>query len=143
MATVTAKASAPDPTLSLYQLLDPEVLADPYPLYRRLREHDPVHWDTFLHAWVVTDYANCMTVLHKIANGTTSVSVTRATSSTSTYVLSDATGLDYKQERVQLTQAARSPGPYAQFQVNDGGNTAGGLIWRVDVDVEDLQYIGG
>ena len=29
--------------LSLYQLLDPEVLANPYPLFRRLRTEDPVH----------------------------------------------------------------------------------------------------
>lgn len=65
-ATTMAKA-APDPSLSLYQLLDPAVLADPYPLYRRLREHDPVHWDAFLHAWVVTDYDNVLTVLHKFS----------------------------------------------------------------------------
>lgn len=52
------------PTLSLYQLLDPAVLADPYPLYRSLREHDPVHWDPFLHAWVATSYADVVTVLH-------------------------------------------------------------------------------
>jgi len=51
-----------DPTLSLYQLLDPEVLANPYPLYRRLRSEDPVHWDPFLHEWVVTRYADVMTV---------------------------------------------------------------------------------
>ena len=50
--------------LSLYHLLDPEVLADPYPLYRRLRTEDPVHWDPFLHAWVVTRYADVVTVLH-------------------------------------------------------------------------------
>ena len=50
--------------LSLYHLLDPEVLADPYPLYRRLRTEDPVHWDPFLHAWVVTGYANVVHVLH-------------------------------------------------------------------------------
>jgi cytochrome P450 len=56
-------ANAPDPTLSLYQLLDPAVLANPYPLYRRLREHDPVHWDVFLHAWVVTSYTDVLTVL--------------------------------------------------------------------------------
>jgi cytochrome P450 len=56
-------AARPDPALSLYQLLDPAVLADPYPLYRRLREHDPVHWDAFLHAWVVTGYAESVTVL--------------------------------------------------------------------------------
>ena len=51
--------------LSLCQLLDPAVLANPYPLYRKLREQDPVHWDPFLHAWVVTRYADVITVLHK------------------------------------------------------------------------------
>jgi cytochrome P450 len=53
------------PPLSLYHLLDPEVLADPYPLYRRLREEDPVHWDPYLHAWVVTRYPDVITVLHR------------------------------------------------------------------------------
>ncbi len=52
------------PPLSLYHLLDPEVLANPYPLYRRLRDEDPVHWDPYLHAWVVTRYADVVTVLH-------------------------------------------------------------------------------
>src|SRR6266852_3277735 len=50
--------------LSLYHLLDPEVLADPYPLYRRLRTEAPVHWDPFLHAWVVTRYEDVVRVLH-------------------------------------------------------------------------------
>lgn len=50
--------------LSLYQLLDPEVLANPYPLYHRLRSEDPVHWDPFLHAWVVTRYSDVVHVLH-------------------------------------------------------------------------------
>src|SRR5205809_2235652 len=50
--------------LSLYHLLDPEVLANPYPLYHRLRTEDPVHWDPFLHAWVVTRYADVVRVLH-------------------------------------------------------------------------------
>lgn len=50
--------------LSLYQLLDPEVLANPYPLYHRLRTEDPVHWDPFLSAWVVTRYQDVMHVLH-------------------------------------------------------------------------------
>ncbi len=52
---------------SLYQLLYPEVLADPYPLYRALRERDPVAWDPFLHAWVVTSYAGVLAVLHKFS----------------------------------------------------------------------------
>ena len=49
--------------LSLYRLLDPDVLADPYPLYHRLRREDPVHWDPFLHTWVVTRYADVVRVL--------------------------------------------------------------------------------
>jgi cytochrome P450 len=58
---VSVKAERP---LSLYHLLDPEVLANPYPLYQRLRTEDPVHWDPFLHAWVVTRYADVVHVLH-------------------------------------------------------------------------------
>jgi len=54
---------SPDSALSLYHLLDQKVLANPYPLYRRLRTEDPVHWDPFLHAWVVTRYADVVTVL--------------------------------------------------------------------------------
>ena len=50
---------------SLYHLLDPDVLADPYPLYRRLREEDPVQWDPYLHAWVVTRYADVAEVLYR------------------------------------------------------------------------------
>src|SRR5947207_469499 len=60
-----------DPTLSLYHLLDQDVLANPYPLYHRLRSEDPVHWDPFLHAWVVTRYADVVTVFqHFSANRT-------------------------------------------------------------------------
>src|SRR5450432_2666043 len=58
---------ASDLDLSLCLLMDPEILADPYPLYRRLRAEDPVHWDPFLHAWVVTRYADVITVLHKFS----------------------------------------------------------------------------
>jgi pimeloyl-[acyl-carrier protein] synthase len=54
-----------DPSLSLYQLLDPEVLANPYPLFKKLRDTDPVHWDSFLHAWVVTRYEDVLTVMLK------------------------------------------------------------------------------
>ena len=49
--------------LSLYQLLDPENLANPYPLYSQLRTEEPVHWDPFLHAWVVTRYYEVVRVL--------------------------------------------------------------------------------
>jgi pimeloyl-[acyl-carrier protein] synthase len=49
--------------LSLLRMLDPDVLADPYTFYRALRENDPVHWDPYMHAWVVTSYPEVVTVL--------------------------------------------------------------------------------
>lgn len=62
---------AQEPALSLYHLLDPEVLANPYPLYHRLRSEAPIHWDHFLHAWVVTRYADVVAVFqHFSANRT-------------------------------------------------------------------------
>jgi cytochrome P450 len=54
-------------TLSLYHLLDPDVLANPYPLYQRLRTESPVHWDPYLHAWVVTRYDDVIAVLHRFS----------------------------------------------------------------------------
>ena len=56
-----------EPPLSLFQLLDPEVLANPYPLYHRLRSEDPVHWDPYLHAWVVTRYADVVHVFQRFS----------------------------------------------------------------------------
>jgi hypothetical protein len=53
--------------LSLYHLLDPEVLANPYPLYERLRTEDPVHWDPYLHAWIVTRYSDVGTVFQRMS----------------------------------------------------------------------------
>src|SRR5258706_13661389 len=41
----------------------PEFLRDPFPLYRRLREEDPVHWSPRLKAWVLTRYDDCKAVL--------------------------------------------------------------------------------
>jgi pimeloyl-[acyl-carrier protein] synthase len=67
MGAAVSMVSASDKKPSLYELLDPDILADPYPLYRRLRESDPVAWDPFLHAWVVTNYAGVLTVLHKFS----------------------------------------------------------------------------
>src|ERR1700729_683988 len=67
MSVSIVPPSVPPPkerALSLYQLLEPEVLANPYPLYQRLRSEDPVHWDPFLHTWVVTRYADVVQVLY-------------------------------------------------------------------------------
>jgi len=39
-----------------YDLSGPDIFADPYPLYRRLRSDHPVHLDSHLGCWVVTSY---------------------------------------------------------------------------------------
>jgi len=66
-ARTVLKMGPSDPALSLFHLLDPEVLANPYPLYHRLRTEDPVHWDPFLHEWVVTRYTDVIRVLHEFS----------------------------------------------------------------------------
>ncbi len=60
---MTAALSAAEPAVSLYRLLDPDVLSDPYPLYDALRAKGKVIWDPYLHAWVVTSYPEVVTVL--------------------------------------------------------------------------------
>jgi cytochrome P450 len=59
----SAVAEESDERLSLLRLLNPSVLANPHAIYRQLRQSDPVHWDPYMHAWVVTSYAEAMTVL--------------------------------------------------------------------------------
>jgi pimeloyl-[acyl-carrier protein] synthase len=60
---VNVVEEANESNLSFLQLLDPEVFAEPYGLYRALREHSPVYWDPYMHAWVVTSYPEVITVL--------------------------------------------------------------------------------
>ena len=59
------RALAADKNLSLFRLLHPSVIADPTSFYRELRERDPVHWDPYMHAWVVTSYSEVVTVLNE------------------------------------------------------------------------------
>jgi pimeloyl-[acyl-carrier protein] synthase len=63
MSTPVLSRKPSDPSLSLFNLLDPAILANPYPLYARLRSEDPVHWDPFLHAWTITRYDDVTHVL--------------------------------------------------------------------------------
>ncbi len=39
-----------------YQPEDPATLADPYPLFARMRDEDPCHWSPRLKSWVLTRY---------------------------------------------------------------------------------------
>lgn len=51
--------SAPDP----YDLMTPAALADPFGIYRRLRDDDPVHWSDGYNGWLLTRYddiARCL-----------------------------------------------------------------------------------
>lgn len=49
--------------LTLQDLIKPEILADPYPLFRRLRDEVPVHQDPGGQAWMVSRYADAVSVL--------------------------------------------------------------------------------
>src|SRR5262245_16652813 len=40
----------------VYPLTEPVFLEDPYPVYRRMRQHDPVYWSEALGHWVLTRY---------------------------------------------------------------------------------------
>jgi cytochrome P450 len=44
-------------------LLQPQILNDPYPLFRRLRNEDPVHCDPSGRGWMVTRYEDAQSVL--------------------------------------------------------------------------------
>jgi cytochrome P450 len=44
-------------------LLSPAATADPYPLFDRLREHDPVHWSEHQRAWLLTRYDDVLAAL--------------------------------------------------------------------------------
>jgi cytochrome P450 len=49
--------------VSFGDLLRPEVLADPYPLFRRLRREDPVHEDPQGRGWIISRYDDVERVL--------------------------------------------------------------------------------
>ncbi|HEX6288831.1 MAG TPA: cytochrome P450 [Herpetosiphonaceae bacterium] len=54
---------AGSPSLSLNNLYRPEILANPYSFYQRLRSEAPIHWDGYLHGWVLTRYADVVACL--------------------------------------------------------------------------------
>jgi len=46
-----------------YNPFIPEVHANPYPMYARLRAEDPIHWSPLMEAWVLTRYDDVVAVL--------------------------------------------------------------------------------
>src|SRR5262245_59300900 len=57
--------------LQSLRLFQSEMIPDPYSVYRRLREADPVHWDPASSSWVLTRYADVAAALHdpRLASG--------------------------------------------------------------------------
>ena len=51
------KHTCPDPALDAL-LVSPAMMVDPYPIYRRLREEQPIFWSDTWNAWVVSRYAD-------------------------------------------------------------------------------------
>lgn len=49
------KPTCPDPALDAL-LVSPAMMVDPYPIYRRLREEQPVFWSDTWNAWVVSRF---------------------------------------------------------------------------------------
>lgn len=49
-------------------LVSAEIMEDPYPVYRRLRREEPVHWSETWSAWVVSRYDDVLESLVDVAN---------------------------------------------------------------------------
>ncbi|MEY8841283.1 cytochrome P450 [Cribrihabitans sp. XS_ASV171] len=47
----------------VYDPSDPATMADPFPIYARLREEDPVHWSPSLKSWIISRYADVRDLL--------------------------------------------------------------------------------
>jgi cytochrome P450 len=59
-ASAPSGAAQRDP---YFNPLDPGVLEDPYPAYARLRAEQPVYWHAGMGLWLVSRYADCVSVL--------------------------------------------------------------------------------
>lgn len=61
--TAVTTSDQPARTDPWFNPLDPAVLADPFPVYRRLRENHPVYWHDEIRSWILTRHADCVQVL--------------------------------------------------------------------------------
>lgn len=88
--------------------------------------------------------AQSMTVLHKVGYTGLNVIADRVSGGSSTYAIASAGSADFAQEFVQMTQAARSPGDRCALVLEDSAAAStGGVLWRVDVEVDVLPKLGG
>ena len=55
--------SAEIESLTLQDLVSPDILANPYPVFRRLRREDPIHEDAAGQGWIISRYDDVATVL--------------------------------------------------------------------------------
>jgi cytochrome P450 len=54
--------------IKLPPLFGAEMHEDPYPVYQRLRESDPMHWNDTLQAWVLTRYDDVAWALKSLSS---------------------------------------------------------------------------
>jgi len=45
-----------DGDMYIFDISDPEINANPFPAFARLREEDPIHWSPVMRAWILTRY---------------------------------------------------------------------------------------
>ncbi len=50
-------------TISIFSLMDPQILSNPYPFFDELRENGPVHWDAFFKGWICGSYKEVVAAL--------------------------------------------------------------------------------
>jgi cytochrome P450 len=55
--------TGPSPAAVAFDPFEPGFVASPYDQYRRLREHDPVHWSPLLEGWVLTRFDDVVELL--------------------------------------------------------------------------------
>jgi cytochrome P450 len=72
-----APTSSKEPLMVTAQFnpIGPEALSNPYPMYKALREENPVHWNDLMEAWIFTRYDDVDAIL---MNPSTSADRTRA-----------------------------------------------------------------
>src|SRR6516162_4725598 len=64
MSTLTESHSSMDTRIDIgAELASPAVVADPHPVFRRMRREEPVHHSRALGAWLVTRYEDVLTGL--------------------------------------------------------------------------------